>query len=840
MSNFLNFLHSNRYICFDGGMGTMLQSRGLLPGMSPEVFSLERPDILKSIHSEYIQAGADIITSNTFGGTSLKLPKELEVVSFNRKMAQIAKEATQGHGRPVFVAGSVGPTGHFVHPLGDLTFREMVEIFKQQIQGLVAGGVDLILAETHFDLAEARAVVVAAREVGNLPIGVSMTFENGVSLTGTRPEIFKETMLNMGVDLIATNCSAGPAEMQSVVTNLIAGCPVPVLVEPNAGLPELENGNTVFRLGPEEFAARTVEFAKAGARLLGGCCGTTPPHIAALRKKLNCLPAPTPLPPMRNSLAVTSRSQAVYIGLDQPLKIIGERINPTGKKQLTAELQAGEFSLALRYAEQQLNAGSPILDINVGAPLVDECALLPSLVQAVAGQYPLPLCVDSSNPKAIELALEAYPGSALVNSINGEPGRIETLAPICLKYGSPFLLLPLTGGNLPFSGKERIAILEKMLNQLKDFGVPNNLILVDVLALAISSSDVAGKAALETIHYCRERNLASAVGLSNISFGMPAREILNSAFLTMAAGAGLCACIANPENQRLQDALAASNALLSLGSGVDSFVNNYAQWTPCVASSSSAGSAGSAGSASSAGSGGSEISGRSSGSGITSGGASTASSLASNDFKTLSLEQAVINGRKNEILPLVEAALQAGEKPFAIVQEKLIPAITVVGEKYERKEYFLPQLLKAAETMQTAFSRLKPLLEEDSSNASARPVIIMATVEGDIHDIGKNIVILMLSNHGFEVIDLGKDVKAEDIVAAVEKYQASLVGLSALMTTTMVRMEDTIKLIKEKGLNTKVMVGGAVVTQDFANSIGAAGYSEDAVSCVRLAKQLLN
>ena len=828
MSNFLNFLHSNQYICFDGGMGTMLQGRGLLPGMSPEVFSLERPDILKSIHVEYIQAGADIITSNTFGGTSLKLPKELEVVSFNRKMAQIAKEATQGHGRPVFVAGSVGPTGHFIQPLGELTFREMVEIFKQQIQGLVAGGVDLILAETHFDLAEVRAVVVAAREVSNLPIGVSMTFENGVSLTGTRPEIFKETMLNMGVDLIATNCSAGPAEMQTVVTSLIAGCPVPVLVEPNAGLPELEDGNTVFRLGPEEFATRTVEFAKAGARLLGGCCGTTPAHIAALRKKLNSLPAPSPLPHARKALAVTSRSQAVYIGLDEPVKIIGERINPTGKKQLTAELQAGEFNLALRYAEQQINAGSPILDINVGAPMVDECTLLPSLVQAVAGQYPLPLCVDSSNPKAIELALEAYPGSALVNSINGEPGRIETLAPICLKYGAPFLLLPLTGGNLPFTGKERIAILEAMLTQLKNLGVPNNLILVDVLALAISSSPVAGKAALETIAYCRERNLATAVGLSNISFGMPAREILNSTFLSMAAGAGLCACIANPENQRLQDTLAASNALLGLGSGVDDFVSSYAQWTPSAGPANASGPVSPVSPVSSVGS----VGTTSSASGNPLPGQGTSSAL--------SLEQAVINGRKNEVLPLVEAALQAGEKPFAIVQEKLIPAITVVGEKYERKEYFLPQLLKAAETMQTAFSRLKPLLEEDSQNNASRPVIVMATVEGDIHDIGKNIVILMLSNHGFEVIDLGKDVKAQDIVAAAEKYQASLIGLSALMTTTMVRMEDTIKILKEKGLNTKVMIGGAVVTQDFANSIGAAGYSEDAVSCVRLAKKLLN
>lgn len=807
MSRFLDFIHSGRFICFDGGMGTMLQNRGLQPGVSPEVFSLERPDILKGIHEEYIKAGADIITTNTFGGSSLKLLPELEVVSFNKRMAEIAKSAASGHGRPVFVAGSVGPTGHFIRPLGEMSFQEMVNVFRQQIRGLIAGGVDLILAETHFDLAEVRAVVVAAREEGNLPIGASMTFENGVSLTGTTPIVFKETMLNMGVNIIATNCSAGPQEMQTVVEDLVTGCPVPVLVEPNAGLPELENGKTVFRLGAEEFSSLTVEFAKYGARILGGCCGTTPAHIAALRKKLDRIPQPAPLPKPRASIILSSRSQLVAIGANEPIKIIGERINPTGKKLLTAELQSGNFSLAMRYAEEQQLAGAPILDVNVGAPMVDETTLLPQLIENIAGQFQMPLCIDSANAKAIELALSAYPGSPLVNSINGEPGRVEALAPVCLKYGAPFILLPLTGGELPHSAKQRIAILEQLLTELDNYGVPRNMILVDVLALTISSSKTAGQAAIETIRYCSEQGLATTVGLSNISFGMPAREILNSSFLTMAAGAGLCACIANPDNTRISDSVAAANALLGLGDGVDSFVTDYASWKP-------------------------DNSGNISGQGTgkaqnTQGGAS------------LTLEQAVIEGRKNEILTLVEEALNTGEEPFIIVQEKLIPAITIVGEKYERKEYFLPQLLKAAETMQTAFARLKPLLEQDNKETD-KPVIIMATVEGDIHDIGKNIVILMLSNHGFEVIDLGKDVPADKIVEAAEQNKASLIGLSALMTTTMVRMEETIDLIKEKELPIKVMVGGAVVTQDFADSIGASGYAEDAVSSVRLAKQLLN
>ncbi|MBQ4132587.1 MAG: homocysteine S-methyltransferase family protein, partial [Desulfovibrionaceae bacterium] len=404
LNKFTDFLNSSGFICFDGGMGTMLQTRGLLPGMSPEFFCLENSDILVGIHREYIEAGADIITTNTFGGTRLKLPAGLDTVEFNRRMASLAREAAEAGqkaaGRPVFVAGSVGPTGHFIRPLGEMSFREMVDVFREQIRGLARGGVDLILAETHFDLAELKAVVVAAREeCSSLPIGVSMTFEAGMSLTGTPPQVYKETMLNMGVDLIGTNCSAGPREMQPVVKELLNDCPVPVLIEPNAGLPELEDGKTVFRLGAEEFSTLTAEFAAKGARLLGGCCGTTPTHIAALRRKLNALPAPAPICARCDRLAVTSRSRVVFIGADEPLQIIGERINPTGKKLLSAELQQGQFSLALRYADQQTLAGAPILDINVGAPGVDETILLPQLVEKVAGQTPLPLCLDSANPR---------------------------------------------------------------------------------------------------------------------------------------------------------------------------------------------------------------------------------------------------------------------------------------------------------------------------------------------------------------------------------------------------------------------------------------------------------
>ena len=815
MSDFRKVLESNRRLCFDGGMGTMLQMRGLPAGMSPEIFCLKRPEVLRSIHEEYLMSGADVITTNTFGGTIFKLPDTLEVESFNREMALSARaaiDAAREKGlteRPLFIAGSMGPTGQFLRPLGNLTFSELTTAYRAQVRGLLQGGVDLLLAETHFDLGELRALVVAVREECDLPLGASMTFEGESTLTGTSPEVFRETMLNMGVDFIATNCSSGPEQMREIAKRLAAGCPVPVLAQPNAGLPELENGKTVFRLGAEEFAKVSVSFAEDGVSFLGGCCGTTPAHIAALHKAMQSLPPLAPLPEARPGIVLTSRSEMVHLGAGSPIRFIGERINPTGKKQLTAELQAGDFSLALNFAEEQVNAGALILDVNVGAPLVDEKTLLPELLEKLVSRWPVPLSLDSSNMDAVAAGLESYPASCLVNSISGEAGRMERLGPLCRKFGAPFILLPLRGGDLPVSAAQRFKIIDELLAEAETLGIPRRLIIVDVLALAASSVSGATRAALETIRYCTEElKLPTTIGLSNISFGLPARELLNSTFLAMAAGAGLSSCIAHPGNERMRDTLAAANALLEYDRHAEYFSSHYAKWTPATG-----GAANSAQSAAAP--------------------ASGAAPLRD------SLEEAVIMGRKEDILALVDAALAAGDEPFAIVNKRLIPAIGEVGRKYEAKEYFLPQLLRSAETMQTAFSRLKPLLEE-ARGKEKRPVVIMATVEGDIHDIGKNIVSLMLGNHGFEVVDIGKDKPAEAIVSAAEEHDADIIGLSALMTTTMVRMEDTVKLVRERNLPIKVIVGGAVVNAAFAEAIGADGYSGDAVDCVRLVRGLLN
>ena len=801
MSEFRRALTAGKFFVLDGATGTMLQAAGMPAGVAPERFCLERPEVLKDIHAAYVRAGADVIITATFGGSRFKLPGDIEALRFNRAMAELAVSAAREAGRRIFVAGNVGPSGLFVKPLGELEPLDLVEAFRAQIRGLVQGGVDCIFIETQFDLAEARAAVVAARMECDLPVLVSMTFERGVSLTGSGPEIFAQTMLNLGVDALGTNCGAGPEQLRPVAEALLACARIPVLAEPNAGLPELVNGATVFRLPPEAFAEQTAAFAAAGIQLLGGCCGTTPEHIAALRRKLDGVQRRRPEAAITHGVTLTTRARLVPVGGEAPLVIIGERINPTGKKVLSEQLQAGEFAQALLYADEQAQAGAHVLDVNVGAPLVKEEDVLPALVQRLTARHDLPLSLDSSHAQAIARALPYCPGSPLVNSVSGEAGRMEELGPLCRDWGAPFILLPLRGKKLPVMAAERIAILEGLLLQAEELGIPRRLLLVDVLALAVSAKAEAGRQCLETVRWCAGEGLPTLIGLSNVSFGLPARELVNAAFLAMAAGAGVSACIANPGNRRIREMADCTDMLLHKDRHAARFIAGYADWTPQAAG----------------------------------------TGLASREARPVaaqSLYDAVLHGDKENVLALLEAELAGGAAPFALVQEKLIPAITEVGARYERREYFLPQLIRSAETMQCAFTRLKPLLEQEGTGAS-RPVIVLATVEGDIHDIGKNIVALLLSNHGFEVVDAGKDVKAEEIVETACRCKAALIGLSALMTTTMVRMEDTVRLLKERGLPIRVMVGGAVLTPGYAKSIGADGYAVDAVEAVRLANALV-
>lgn len=799
MADFRSLLADGHIHFFDGGFGALLQSRGLPPGVSPELYGMANPAPVASIHAEYAAAGAEIVTTNTFGGTRFKLDPTTNVRELNRHLASTAKKAVDGK---AFVAGSVGPSGHFIQPLGKLSLREMVAAYKEQIEGLAAGGVDLIIAETQFDLTEARAIVIAAREVCDLPVAVTMTFEGAQSLTGTPPLTFIDTMQNLGVDLLGTNCSAGPEQIVDIVRAMLPRLSTPLLVQPNAGLPELdEAGKTVFRLGPQDFAKQCRVFAELGAKFLGGCCGTTPAHITALRAELGALPYLRPTPPDASPLVLTCRSLSVALGWENPLTVIGERINPTGKPVLAEELVKNEHAEALRLATAQIADGAGVLDVNVGAPIVDEKLVLPSLALALSARFELPLSLDTSDPVAMENALWTQPGSPLVNSISGEPGRMETLGPLCKKFGAPFILLPLEGRKLPYTAAERIAVIERLLAQADELGIPRRLVMVDALVLTVSSKAEAARHCLETIRHCRDvLGLPTTMGLSNVSFGLPARELLNSTFLALSMGAGLSSCIANPASNRLREVAASAEVLLARDPQAGRYIDGYAQWTP--------------------GTGGGAVSSGSSGKGA----ATTPG-------------EAVIMGDKAGLLGMLEAKLAAGADPFALVDGELIPAILEVGQKYERKEYFLPQLLRSAEAMQAGFARLEPLLLA-SGRAEKKTPVVMATVEGDIHDIGKNIVCLMLKNHGYEVFDLGKDVPAAKIVDEAQRVGAKVIGLSALMTTTMVRMEDTVRLVRERGLDIRVMVGGAVVTEAFAQSIGADGFSRDAVAAVKLTGEL--
>jgi len=799
-TNILEHIRRGKIVVFDGAMGTLLQNEGLAPGQSPETFGLKNPQAIARVHSEYLEAGATALTTNTFGATRYKLDAGVDTTDFNRRMAEVAREVA---GDRAWVVGTAGPTGEMLAPLGDARFPDLVRAYREQVKGLAEGGADLILAETHFDLSEARAVVIAAREECDLPVAVSMTFENGTSLTGTDPLTFVDTMQNMGVDIIGTNCSAGPAQFKDVINRMLIRLKTPLLVEPNAGLPELEDGETVFRMGPEEFSELTGIFPDMGASLVGGCCGTSPAHIRLLKEK--CADKKITLPQGRETpdLVLTSRGSSVPLGPEYKTVCIGERINPTGKKTLSAELQEGTLSAALELGREQVDAGASVLDVNVGAPMVKEAELMPRLVQELCRRHSVPLCLDSSDPEAIRASLEEYPGTALINSISGEGDKMSELGPLCRKYGSAFILLPLCGGDLPVKARDRIRIIEDLLKQAEDLGIPRRLIMVDVLALAVSSKPEAARASIETIRYCREKlGLCTTLGLSNISFGLPARELLNANFLSMAMSAGLSSCIANPNTASIREAMAASEVLMGRDAQASSFIHDYSNWRH-------------------------------------GGGSQTGGGLKEKEeAKRPALQQAVVKGDKENIKALVQKKLDAGEEPFSIVNDQLIPGIIEVGEKYEKKEYFLPQLLLSAETMQEGFAQVQPHLKKSEGSGKSR-IIVMATVEGDIHDIGKNIVCLLLRNHGFEVIDLGKDVPAETIVREAIEKKADIVGLSALMTTTMVKMQDTIDLLREKKSSIKVMIGGAVITEEFASRIGANGFSTDAVGAVKTAQRLV-
>ena len=729
----------------------------------------------------------------------------------NRKLVALSKEAAKGTN--ALVAGDLTMTGEQLYPLGDLMFEDLVDVYKEQAKIIAEAGADLFVVETMMSLQECRAAVLAIREVCDLPVMVSLTYnEDGRTLYGTDPVTAVVVMQSLGADAVGMNCSTGPEAMLEPIAKMAEYATIPLLAKPNAGMPELIDGQTVFNVEPEEFAEVGKKLVEEGAAIIGGCCGTTPEHIRALKEAVKGIPVKAPLQTKRRML--TSERKSVEITLDGRFMVIGERINPTGKKKLQAELKEGSLNLVRTMALEQEENGASILDINMGMNGIDEKEMMLRTIYEVTSTVDCPLCIDSSHVDIIEAALRIYPGRALINSISLEKEKFEKLLPIAKKYGAMFILLPLSDEGLPKDSAEKHGIISMIMDEAVRIGMAKEDIIVDGLVATIGANPNAALECFETFSYCKnELELPTACGLSNISFGLPERTYVNTAFLTMAIANGLTMAIANPSQELLMNAAFASDMLLNKKESDIRYIERmnflsekYAGMERVMVQKTPAGTSAAGG----------ETRKESTGSGVF---------------------QAVLKGNKEHVLEEVKKMLDGGAKPDEIINEHLIAAINEVGELFDKKKYFLPQLISSANTMKLAIEYLEPMLER--SNTEAMATIVVATVEGDIHDIGKNLVVLMLKNYGYHVIDLGKDVPADVIVDTAMNEGAKVIGLSALMTTTMMRMKDVVELAKEKGCTAKIVIGGAAITESFSDEIGADGYSKDAAECVKLVERLL-
>lgn len=790
------------FIFLDGATGSNLMKEGMPMGCCPEAWILEHPDVLCNLQKEYVEAGTNILYAPTFTANRIKLEEyglADKVEEMNIALVELSKQAAGGK---ALVAGDLTMCGKQLYPMGDMQFEELVEVYKEQVLAIEQAGVDLYVVETMMSLQESRAALIALKETTDKPVMVSMTYnEDGRTLYGTDPVTAMVVLQSLGADAVGLNCSTGPEGMIPLIKAMREAAKIPILAKPNAGMPQLEDGVTVYKMEPEEFAQSAVELVEAGASVLGGCCGTTPVHIRELVNTLKDLEVPKVLNQPKRIL--TSERKSVEISLDGSFLVIGERINPTGKKKLQAELKEGSLDLVCSMAREQEDNGASILDINMGMNGIDEKAMMLQVIQEVSSIVDCPLCIDSSHVDIIEEALRIYPGRALINSISLESEKFEKLIPIAKKYGAMFILLPLSDAGLPKDSIEKHQIIHTILDAALKAGLQKEDIVVDGLVATVGANPNAANECFETIAYCKdELGLATVCGLSNISFGLPERIYVNTAFLTMAIAKGLTMAIANPSQELLMNAAFASDMLLNKNGGDIRYIQhvNHIDMKKTDAPKETAGMA--------------------------------ESKMHAPVF------EAVLKGNKGSILKEVDAALESGMKPSEIIDEHLIPAINEVGSLFDKKIYFLPQLISSAQTMEKAINYLEPMLEQDRTGEK-KATIIMATVEGDIHDIGKNLVVLMLKNYGYNVIDLGKDVTAEEILRAAVENEAQIIGLSALMTTTMMRMKDVVELAKEKQFHGKIMVGGAAITESFAKEIGADGYSTDAADCVRLVGQLL-
>ncbi len=792
---------TNRALILDGAMGTMLQERGLRPGQSPEELNLTLPDVVAGVHRAYAEAGADIIVTNTFGGNREKLAHyglEGKLREINEAGVAIARNAG---GENAYVAASIGPTGRFVEPVGNLSFDAMAAIFREQAEALIHAGADLITLETFLDIKEIRAAIIAIREIApSIPIIAMLTFDDkGRSVLGTPPETAAITLEAAGANVIGSNCGLGVDGIYEILRAMGQTTRLPLIAQANAGLPILKDGKTLFPGTPEEMTAYHDRLLDLGVRILGGCCGTTPTHIRAMADALAEKNRPFTPPPARNVLYLSSRSAFAAIGTAHPTAVIGERINPTGKKTFAAELRDGKVSYIRREALEQTAAGATLLDINVGTPGIDEPATMEQAVFCVTGAVATPVVLDSSSPEALERGLKAIDGKPLINSVSGEAKSLKRILPLVKKYGAAVIGLTLDEEGIPPTAAGRAAIARRILAAAEEYGIGKENIIIDCLTLTVSAEPTQATETLEAIRLVKEDlGLHTVLGVSNISFGLPCRPLISSAFFAMALQAGLDAAIINPKERAMMDVWRSAMVLLQKDQHAARYIAAYRDQSAAEQTSSH--------------------------------------TVQSADIRG-QLSLAVINGDRESVRTLVELALAEGLAPLEISNEGLLPGLEEVGRRFEKNQVFLPQVMLAAETMQTAFARLKE--EMSLAPLTSLGTILMATVEGDIHDIGKNIVCTLLENHGFEVIDLGKNVSAATIVREARERRVDAVGLSALMTTTMAEMDNVIRQLRAAGVKTFTMVGGAVVTQEYANEIGADLYARDAMEAVPRIKKLL-
>ena len=796
--NFRDFLRNN-IVCLDGGMGTLLQARGLKLGEYPERWNLSHAEEIIDIHRAYFDAGSNVVCTNTFGANSLKFePNELEdIISAAISNAKAAKvQSTSKKER--FVALDIGPSGKLLKPLGDLDFEDAVEVFAKTVKLGVKYGVDLIIIETMNDSYETKAALLAAKENSDLPIIVSNAYgEDGKLMTGASPEAMVALLEGMGVDALGANCSLGPRQLGGVVRRLLEKASVPVILKPNAGLPRSENGKTVFDITIDEFSSQIAELVKAGVRVVGGCCGTTPEYIKSLCDKIAPL-SPVKIEP-KNLTVISSYSHAVEFG-KKPI-LIGERINPTGKKRFKQALLENDIDYILSEGVNQQQKGAQVLDVNVGMPDIDEIAMLKTTVCELQAIIDLPLQIDSSNIAAMQAALRRYNGKAMINSVNGKDESMRSVFPLVKKYGGLVVALTLDNNGIPETAEGRFKIAEKILKTAAEYGIDKKDVIFDPLALTISADTGAAKVTLSSLKAIKERlGCHTSLGVSNVSFGLPNRDAINGTFFALALENGLSAAIMNPYSADMMKVYYTYNVLKGLDSNCSEYI----------------GAAGSF---------------------VTEEKAANAPQSVS-DQSYSDCQYAIIKGFKEKAAEIT-ATLLSHTSPLEVINSEIIPALNIVGKGFEKKRVYLPQLLMSAEAAKAAFEVIKAASSGKKGSASQNTFVI-ATVRGDVHDIGKNIVKLLLENYGFNVVDLGKDVPPQVIADKVVELHAPVVGLSALMTTTVAQMQETIKQLRLKAPWCKIIVGGAVLTQEYADKIGADKYAKDAMEGVRYAQEIIN